>query len=97
MAHRNRQAADRNAFPLSSSSHSFPTPQTTSQPLQPPIISSQQPQGQNQPDQISLLVYEMPNYECLWNTRCRSYRDLNKKVSAWKEISEKLCVEGIAT
>lgn len=36
------------------------------------------------------LVDLMPSYPALWNTSLRSYKDLNKKDAAWKEISSQL-------
>ena len=40
------------------------------------------------------LVDMMPEYPTLWNTRLRSYKDLNAKESAWNEIASKLNTQG---
>ena len=36
------------------------------------------------------LVDLMPVYPVLWNTSLRSFKDINKKEAAWKEISAQL-------
>ena len=43
------------------------------------------------------IVNIMPDYPCLWNTHLRSYKDINKREEAWKELEEKLNAPGIKT
>jgi len=48
-------------------------------------------------DSLSLnerLVDMMESYPCLWNTSSRSYKDINKKDEAWKELQRRLGVPG---
>lgn len=41
------------------------------------------------------IVDAMPDYPCLWNTHLRSYKDLNIKDQAWKELQTKLRAPGL--
>ena len=41
------------------------------------------------------LVDIMPEYPCLWNIHLRSYKDLNVKDQAWKELETKLKTQGL--
>jgi len=69
--------------------------------LSPGLAAQQQvqlppaPQTSNQEEGVELSLTEvrhylvdlMPSYPALWNTSLRSYKDLNKKDAAWKNIS----------
>ena len=39
------------------------------------------------------LIEEVRSYECLWNTKCRAFKETPKKIEAWRQISAKLNVE----
>ena len=41
-----------------------------------------------------LLVEEIRKYECIWNTRCRGYKDSTKKNNAWSELASLFGKEG---
>ena len=41
------------------------------------------------------LIEEVRTYECVWNTRSKSFKDRFKKAEAWRRISMSLGQEGI--
>ncbi len=41
------------------------------------------------------FVVEVRQYQCLWDTSCRAYKDGMKKQQAWREISAKLGASGM--
>lgn len=41
-------------------------------------------------DTDELLINEIRTYRCLWDTKCRAYKDIPKKIEAWRIISTKL-------
>ena len=51
--------------------------------------------GEEQDDYKNLseaVVVTVENYPCVWNTKLRSYKDINMKEQAWKEIGSKIGV-----
>ena len=40
------------------------------------------------------LIEEVRSYECLWNTKCRAFKETPKKAEAWRRISAKLNLGG---
>ena len=40
------------------------------------------------------LIEEVRNYDCLWNTTSRAFKETPKKAEAWRQISAKLNIEG---
>ena len=45
-------------------------------------------------DLDELLINEVKSYKCLWDPRCRAYKETPKKLEAWKIISIKLSKSG---
>ena len=45
-------------------------------------------------DLDELLINEVKSYKCLWDPRCRAYKETPKKMEAWKIISIKLSKSG---
>lgn len=41
-------------------------------------------------DNDELLINEVRSFRCLWDTKCRGYKDTPKKTQAWKQIAIKL-------
>ena len=42
-----------------------------------------------------ILVEEVRQFRCLWDTSCRAYKDGMKKQQAWREISAKFGASGM--
>ena len=45
-------------------------------------------------DDDELLINEVRNFRCLWDTKCRGYKDTPKKTQAWKQIAGRLGKSG---
>ena len=45
---------------------------------------------QDEIDEDELLINEVRSFRCLWDTKCRAYKDTPKKTQAWKSITTKL-------
>ena len=41
-------------------------------------------------DDDEMLINEVKSYRCLWDTKCRSYKENPKKAEAWRAIASKL-------
>lgn len=41
-----------------------------------------------------LLISEVRPFKCLWDTKCRGYRETPKKIEAWKVISRRIGKHG---
>ena len=46
-------------------------------------------------DFLGALIEEVRLYRCLWDSSCRAFKELPKKQQAWKQIAEKLNVDGL--
>ena len=74
---------------------------------QPLFLQQQQPERQQEASQNSqeneaiaeddldeILINEVRQFRCLWDTRSRSYKENPKKTEAWKTISKRLGIHG---